>query len=446
MDRREFVRSAALRCLAAGVCFSPVGARYLTAQERQARRGMPPLKITRIRAIQTRANGAWTIVKVETSEPGLYGIGSASDLFRPGSVPPAVEVLAQGVVGRDPDEIEDIWQESYMSSLWRNNATMNVALAGLDMALWDIKGKRANMPVYQLLGGKSRVAVPVYDHAHEGKTFESVEEGVRASMEKGFTHIRVQLDGYGGGGFIEAGQGERPRGGPKGRVFDEDLYLETIPKLFEHLRIKIGFGPKLLHDAQEHFSPLKAIQLAKLLEPSRLFFLEDVLNLEQLSWYRMMRQSTVTPQAAHEKLTSPSEYIPLISERLVDFIRFRIAKVGGITPARKIAAMAELFGVRTAFQEGADNDPVNFAAAMHLDTAIVNFGIQEENHFRPEEVEAFPGTPTVERGYLYPGTRPGLGIDMNEELAGKLLSSTPGGRMTRYYPSDRKIDGTWVRP
>ena len=130
MDRREFVRSAALRCLAAGACFSPVGARYLTAQERQSRRGMSPLKITKIRAIQTRANGAWTIVKVETSEPGLYGIGSASDLFRPGSVPPAVEVLAQGVVGRDPDEIEDIWQESYMSSLWRNNATMNVALAG----------------------------------------------------------------------------------------------------------------------------------------------------------------------------------------------------------------------------------------------------------------------------------------------------------------------------
>ncbi len=446
MDRRDFVRTAAARCFGAAAIFSPTGTRHLTAQEQQARRGMPPLKITKVRTIQTRANSAWTIVKVETSEPGLYGIGSASDLFRPGSVPPAVEVLAEGVVGRDPDETEDIWQTSYMSSLWRNNATMNVALAGLDTALWDIKGKRANMPVYQLLGGKCRVAVPVYDHAHEGKTFESVEEGVRASMEKGFAHIRVQLGGYGGGGFLEPGQGERPRGGPQGRVFDEELYIETIPKLFEHLRNKVGFGPKLLHDAQEHFSPLKAIQLAKLLEPSRLFFLEDVLNLEQLPWYRMMRQSTVTPQAAHEKLTSPTEYIPLISERLVDFIRFRVAKVGGITPARKIAAMAELYGVRTAFQEGADNDPVSLAASMHIDTAIVNFGIQEENHFRPEEVEAFPGTPIVERGYLYPTAKPGLGIDINEQLAGKLLSSTPGGRMTRYYPSDRKIDGTFVRP
>jgi mannonate dehydratase len=258
--------------------------------------------------------------------------------------------------------------------------------------------------------------------------------------------IRVQLGGYGGGGFIEAGQGVRPRGGPTGRVFDEELYIETIPKLFEHLRNKVGFGPKLLHDAQEHFSPMKAIQLAKLLEPSRLFFLEDVLNLEQLPWYRTMRQQTVTPQAAHEKLTSPSEYIPLISERLVDFIRFRLAKVGGLTAARKIASMAELYGVRTAFQEGADNDPVSLAAAMHLDTAIVNFGIQEENHFTPQEVEAFPGTPIVERGFLYPSDRPGLGVDIKEELMSKLLTSTPGGRMVRYYPSDRKADGSFVRP
>src|SRR5262245_54065665 len=254
MNRRDFLQWTAERCLLAGAVFSPVGVRNLTAQEQQARRGMPRLKITGIRTIQTRPNAGWTLVKIETSEPGVYGIGSASDLFRPKTVPPAVETLAQGLVGRDPDEIEDIWQSSYMSSLWRNNATMNAALSGVDMALWDIKGKRANMPVYQLLGGKCRVAVPVYDHAREDKTFEGVEEGVRRSMEAGFRHIRVQLGGYGGGGFIEPAAGERPRGGPQGRVFDEELYIETIPKLFEHLRNKVGFGPKLLHDAQEHFS------------------------------------------------------------------------------------------------------------------------------------------------------------------------------------------------
>jgi mannonate dehydratase len=444
MNRRDFLQSTAERCLLAGAFFSPVGARYLTAQEQQARRGMPPLKITVIRTIQTRPNAGWSIVKVETSEPGLYGIGSATDLFRPGTIPPAVETLAQGLVGRDPDEIEDIWQSSYMSSLWRNNATMNAALSGVDMALWDIKGKRANMPLYQLLGGKSRVAVPVYDHAREEKTFEGCEEAVRRSMEAGFTHIRVQLGGYGGGGFIDPGKGERPAGGPQTRVFDEELYIDTIPKLFEHIRAKIGFEPKLLHDAQEHFSPLKAIQLAKLLEPVRMFFLEDVLNLEQLPWYRMLRQQTVTPQAAHEKLTSPSEYIPLISERLVDFIRFRISKVGGITPARKIAAMAELYGVRTAFQEGADNDPVNLAAAMHIDKAIVNFGIQEENHFNPEELEAFPGTPVIKRGFMYGNDKPGLGVDIDEPKAAKLLQiRNPRGI---YYRPDRMIDGTFVRP
>jgi mannonate dehydratase len=439
MHRRDYLKKMAV----AGAAFSPVGEQFLRAQETTARRGMPPLKITRIRTIQTRPNAGWSIVKVETSEPGLYGIGSAGDFFRPGTIPPAVDVLAQGLIGRDPDEIEDIWQSSYMSSLWRNNATMNLALSGVDMALWDLKGKRANMPVYQLLGGRCRAAVPVYDHAHESTEFDGVVEGVRASMERGFTHIRIQLGGYGGGGFIDAGKGERPVGGPPGRVFDEDLYIETIPKLLEYVRSKVGFEPKLLHDAQEHFTPLKAIQLAKLLEPSRLFFLEDVLNLEQIPWYRSLRQATVTPQAAHEKLTSPAEYMPLISERLVDFIRFRVSKVGGITPARKIAAMAELYGVRTAFQEGGDNDPVNFAAAMHLDTAIVNFGIQEENHFTAQEQEAFPGTPIVKRGFLYPSTQPGLGVDIDETLAAKLLTGTKRGM---YYPPDRKIDGTFVRP
>jgi mannonate dehydratase len=424
--------------------FSPLGERFLSAQEVRARRGRPGLRIAKVRTIQTRPNAAWSFVKIETSDPEIYGIGSSSDMFRPGTIPPAVEVLSQGLIGRDPDEIEDIWQSSYMSSLWRNNATMNVALSGVDMALWDIKAKRAGVPLYQLLGGRCRAAVPVYDHAREETTFEGCVEAVQRSFENGFRHIRVQLGGYGGGGFIDAGKGKRPENGPAGRVFDEELYVDTIPKLFEYIRSKVGFEPKLMHDAQEHFTPLKAIQLAKALEPSKLFFLEDVLNLEQLAWYRTLRQSTVTPQAAHEKLTSPSEYLPLITERLVDFIRFRVSKVGGITPARKIAGIAEAFGIRTAFQEGADNDPVNFAAAMHIDTAIINLGIQEENHFSEAELEALPGAPVVRRGYLYPSDRPGLGVDIDEARASKLLTYT--NRKSQYVNPDRMIDGTFVRP
>lgn len=441
----SFPGSLSRRRWLAAAPFSPLGARFLSAQEVQARRGLPPLRITRVRTIQTRTNAAWSIVRIETSEPGLYGIGSASDMFRPGAIPPAVEVLAQGLLGRDPDEIEDIWQANRMSSLWRNSATMNVALGGVDAALWDIKGKRAGMPLYSLLGGRARAAVPVYDHAREETTFEGCEEAVRRSMERGFTHIRVQLGGYGGGGFIEPGKGERPRGGPPGRVFDEELYVHTIPALFAHIRARIGFGPKLLHDAQEHLTPLKALQLAKALEPAQMFFLEDALALEDLAWYRTLRHNTLTQQAAHEKLTGPAEYMPLISERLVDFIRFRVAKVGGITPARKIAAMAELYGVRTALQEGGDNDPVNFAASMHLDAAIQNFGIQEENHFTEEEREAFPGAPVVERAFLYPSNRPGLGVDIDEGRAAKLLKQAPSSRY-QYVPPDRRIDGTFVRP
>ena len=266
-------------------------------------------------------------------------------------------MLAQGLVGRDPDEIEDIWQSSYMSSLWRNNATMNVALAGVDMALWDIKGKRASMPVYQLLGGRCRAAVPVYEHAREEKTFDGCVEAVRAAMERGFSHIRVQLGGYGGGGFIEPGQGLRPRGGPPGRVFDEELYVQTIPKLFEYIRVKIGFEPKLLHDAQEHFTPLKAIQLAKGLEPVQMFFLEDVLNLEQLTWYRQLRQNTLTPQAAHEKLTNPAEYMLLISERLVDFIRFRWRRWAASLPRARLQRWRSCMGFEPRFRKAPTTIP-----------------------------------------------------------------------------------------
>jgi mannonate dehydratase len=269
---------------------------------------------------------------VETSEPGLYGIGSASDFFRPGTVPPAVEVLAQGLLGRDPDEIEDIWQSSYMSSLWRNNATLNLALSGVDMALWDLKGKRANMPVYQLLGGRCRAAVPVYDHAREDTTFDGVVEGVRASVERGFTHIRIQLGGYGGGGFIELG-GHAPGGRTSGRVFDEDLYIETIPRLFEYTA-GVGFGrnrctmPRKFHATESDSARKAAGTVTPLFLKTR--------SIWSTQWYRSLRQVTVTLAGGAREINQPGGVHAADFRTPVDFIRFRIAKVGGITPARKM--------------------------------------------------------------------------------------------------------------
>jgi len=403
-------------------------------------------KITGIKCIRTRATGTWIIVKVLTDQPGLYGIGSAHDYNVTGAVVAAIEEwMAPRLIGRDASQIEDIWQSTYTSGYWRSGPTLNAALAGIDIALWDIKGKEAGMPVYQLLGGPCRAAVPCYAHA-SGRDFQELEDDVRRYMEEGWPVIRCQLGPYGGGGFIEAAQANRPKNAwPAARIFDEELYVETIVRMFEYLRARLGFEVKLTHDVHEHLRPTLAVMLAKLLEPYRLFFLEDVLPPEQIGWYRIIRQQCTTPQAVGELFVNVQEWLPLVSERLIDFIRCRVSKVGGITPAQKIAHLCEWFGVQIAWQEGGNTDPVNLTASMHLDLASWNFGIQEENHFRPEELEAFPGHPVLERGYLYPNDRPGLGIDVDEEKAAKLLDPERA-RVPRYVAEDRKADGTVVRP
>lgn len=265
-------------------------------------------RIKEIRCIRTRANGTWVIVKVVTDQPGLYGIGSASDHYHPEAVIAAIEeAIAPGLIGREAGHTEDIWQSTYASGYWRNGSILNTALAGIDVALWDIKGKETGLPVYELLGGPCRTAVPCYAHAN-GSDLVALEEDVRRYMEEGYQHIRCQLGPYGGGGFLEPGVAGQPKNAwPQERVFDDEAYLENIPKMFDYLRSKIGFGPKLTHDVHEHLRPHNAVTLAKLLEPYRLFFLEDVLPPEQISWFRLIREQCTTPQAMGELFVNPHE-------------------------------------------------------------------------------------------------------------------------------------------
>jgi mannonate dehydratase len=403
-------------------------------------------KITGIKTIRTRAGGNWVFVKVLTDQPGLYGIGSAHEHNPTGSVVTMIEEwIAPRLIGRDASQIEDIWQTTFTSGYWRSGPIHNVSLSGVDMALWDIKGKEAGMPVYQLLGGKVRDAVPCYAHA-SGKTLDALIEDIQRYVEEGWTVVRAQLGEYGSGGFIPADKALRPTGGRDiPRVFDDELYVDSIVKMFDGLRDKLGMGVKLTHDVHEHLKPTNAVMLAKLLEPHRLFFLEDALPPEHIAWYRHIRQQCTTPQAIGELFVNVQEWLPLISERLIDYIRCRVSKVGGITQARKIAHMAELFGVQTAWQEGGNTDPVNLTAAMHVDLASYSFGIQEENWFSEAELDAFPGHPRLERGYLYPSDGPGLGIDIDEEKAAKLIDPERYKRV-RYVAEDRRADGSPVRP
>ena len=418
------------------------------AAQETARRlnGLAPVKITDVKVIATNggARYRWIFVKVMTSEPGLYGIGSAGNHYQSQAVIAAVEKhLKPFLIGKNADQIEDLWQSSHLRTYWRNGPVNNNALSGMDMALWDIKGKRAGMPVYELLGGKVRDAVPCYDHVG-GATKEACADAVMKSMAGGYRHIRVQLGSYGGGGFIPGGQGSRPEGGLTGRVFDEEVFVDSIPRLFEFVRSKVGFEPKLLHDVHSHLSGINAVEFCRRMQHLQMFFIEDVLAPEQIAWYKQIRQICSTPQAVGEIFTHPYEVVPLITGRLIDFIRCRVSATGGITPIRKLTTMCELFGVRTAVQEGGENDPVNQIAAYHVDISSPAFGIQEENHFPERVKELLPGMGEIRRGYLYGSGKPGLGIDINEGLAAKYpMDEINDGSP---YPLDRTMDGAVVKP
>lgn len=431
MLRRDFTRAA-----------------LLIAAERYARaaKGLAPLKIAEVRVIPTSAGHhyQWVFVKILTSEPGLYGIGSASNVHNAAAVVTAIrENYAKFWTGKDPDRIEDLWQSTNVRTYWRNSAIQNNALSALDMALWDIKAKRAGMPLYDLLGGKVRDAVAIYAHA-DGRDRDEVVDNVRKYMEEGYRHVRAQMGGYGGGGMIAPGKGSRPRDGFQGPAFDEDVYLNEIPKLFDYLRAKLGAEVKLLHDVHEHLTPTAAVEFAKRMEPYRMFFVEDILPPEQIDWFRRIKQVSTTPMAMGEIFTSPREYAPLISERVIDFVRCRVSQVGGVTAARKIAALCEDFGVRTAWQEGGDNDPVNQLAAYHVDLTIPAFGIQEENHFPASVHEVMLGTCELRGGYLYGNGQPGLGVDIDEKAALKLpLEPMPPGDN---WTTVRGMDGAIVNP
>ncbi len=406
-----------------------------------ATRGLPPLTITDVRSIRVRN---LNVVKVETSEPGLYGLGCATFQQRPLVVETAVkDYLKPFAVGRDPERIEDLWQTAYTSSYWRNGPVLNNALSGLDQALWDIMGKRAGMPVYQLLGGKCRFAVDTYVHCR-GLDFKSVEDEVHEAMERGFRHVRIQLGRYGSPhlatnpDFQEAGFGH-----PGDTLLESKPYLRAIPKLFEHLRETCGEEVEILHDIHSRVPPVDAIRLVKDLEPYRPYFIEDPFPPEMNGFFERLRAQTTVPIAMGELFNNPHEWIDLITHRLIDFIRVHISQIGGLSVARKIAALAEWFGVRTAWHGPGDVSPPGHAVNIHLDLAIHNFGIQEAVTI-PEEVrEAFPGCPTIENGYLIINEAPGLGVTIDEERAARIEARGSGEGI--WLPL-RRPDGTSVRP
>ncbi len=397
-------------------------------------------KIIAAKTIVTCPGRNFVTLKIVTDE-GVYGIGDATLNGRE----LAVEAyLSQHVIpcliGRDAHQIEDIWQYLYKGAYWRRGPVTMAAIAAVDMALWDIKGKIAGLPVYQLLGGACRTGVMVYGHAN-GETIDETLDNAAHYAAQGYKAIRLQTGVPGMPGaygvskdrfFYEPADSDLP----KETVWSTERYLRSAPDLFKAARERLGWDLHLLHDVHHRLTPIEAARLGKDLEPYRLFWMEDAVPAENQSSFRIIRQHTTTPLAVGEIFNSVWDCKQLIEEQLIDYIRATVVHAGGITHLKKLASFADLHHVRTGCHGATDLSPVCMGAALHFDLSIPNFGVQEYMRHTPETDAVFPHAYTFSDGMLHPGEAPGLGVDIDEELAAKY----PYQRA--YLPVARRLDGS----
>ncbi|MGS1009367.1 D-mannonate dehydratase ManD [Achromobacter anxifer] len=381
------------------------------------------MKITQARVIVCSPGRNFVTLKIETDE-GLYGIGDATLNGRELAVAAYLtEHVIPCLIGRDPQQIEDIWQYLYRGAYWRRGPVTMSAIAAVDTALWDIKAKAAGMPLYQLLGGKSRSGVMVYGHANGRDIDETVEEVLRY-REMGYLAIRAQSGVPGLNSVYGVGRGRmfyEPADGslPSEHDWSTEKYLDHAPRLFQRVRDAVGWDTHLLHDVHHRLTPIEAGRLGKSLEPYRLFWMEDATPAENQEAFRLIRQHTVTPLAVGEVFNTIWDCKDLIENQLIDYIRATVVHAGGITHLRRIADLAALYQVRTGCHGATDLSPACMGAALHFDLWVPNFGIQEYMRHTDETDAVFPHAYSFNQGMLYPGDAPGHGVDIDEKLAAR---------------------------
>ncbi len=398
------------------------------------------MKITAARVIVTCPGRNFVTLKVETDE-GLYGLGDATLNGREQAVVAYLEEhLIPSLIGRDAARIEDCWQFFYRGAYWRGGPVGMTALAAVDVALWDIKAKAAGMPLYQLLGGRSREHVTAYAHAWGADIGSTVDE-VGRCIDAGYRAVRAQCAVPGlekTYGVAAPGRTYEPADSdlPAEHEWHTPAYLEHVPRLFDALRAAHGFDTELLHDVHHRLTPIQAARLGRDLEACRLFWLEDAVTAELQEGYRQVRGHTTTPLAVGEVFSSIHDCRQLITEQLIDYIRVSLAHAGGITHVRRIADLAALYHVKTGPHGATDLSPVSLGATLHFDTWIPNFGLQEHMPHSAETEAVFPHDYRFENGVFHCGETPGHGVDIDEELAAKY----PYRRA--YLPVNRLRDGT----
>ena len=397
-------------------------------------------KILAARVIVTSPGRNFVTLKIET-DAGVYGIGDATLNGRELAVKAYLEDhVIPCLIGRDAHRIEDIWQFLYKGAYWRRGPVTMTAIAAVDMALWDIKGKIAGLPVYQLLGGASREGVMVYGHAN-GKDIAETIENALLYREQGYKAIRLQSgvpglastygvskDRY----FYEPADSDLPTE----NVWSTEKYMRAVVPLFDKAREALGWDVHLLHDIHHRLTPIEAGRLGKDLEPYRPFWLEDATPAENQDAFRLIRQHTTTPLAVGEIFNSIWDCKGLIENQLIDYIRATVVHAGGITHLRRIAALADLYQVRTGCHGATDLSPVCMAAALHFDLSVPNFGVQEYMRHTKQTDAVFPHAYSFDNGMMHPGETPGLGVDIDETLAARYPYKAAA------LPVNRLEDGT----
>jgi mannonate dehydratase len=403
--------------------------------------------IERVDVLVTSPGRNFVTLRIVTSD-GVTGLGDATLNGRELSV---VAYLKEHVVplliGRDPNNIEDTWQYLYRGVYWRRGPVTMAAIAAVDVALWDIKGKVAGLPVYQLLGGASRTGALAYGHA-SGSDLPSLFASIRHHIDQGYRAIRVQT-GVPGLGQVYGVAGDQAPGErydyepakrtavPTEEAWDSRAYLNHIPSVFAAVREEFGYDLPLLHDGHHRLTPNQAAILGKSLEPYDLFWLEDCTPAENQEALRRVRSQTTTPLAIGEIFNTVFDYQTLITEQLIDYVRSAVTHTGGITALKKIMDFAAIYQIKSGFHGPTDISPVGQAAALHLDIAIHNFGIQEYMKHSSDTLEVFQTSYTFKNGLLHPGDNPGLGVEYDDDLAAG-FDYTPA-----FLPVNRlQVDGT----
>ena len=407
-------------------------------------RGMAIPKIKDVSVITTQPAGVrLVVVKITTDQDGLYGYGCATFTQRADLVVVAVNnYLKPFLIGRPTDAIEDLWEAMYNSSYWRNGPVLNNAISGVDQALWDIKGRQAGMPVYELLGGKCRHGALIYSHASGREIPETIDQAHKI-MAQGIKAVRLQVGVPGMAAYGAAHSGSDVQD----EVFEPGPYARRTLDLFAAGRKELGPEVDLLHDVHERLPPRMAVQFAKDLEQYKLFFLEDALSPENIGYFKQIRANCTTPLAMGELFNNPHEWQSLIRDSVIDFIRVHVSQAGGLTPARKIAIMAEQFQVRTAWHGPGDVSPIGHCANVTLDLVSYNFGIQEWTFPNEKLQEVFDGYPVVKDGYVSANDKPGWGVEINEKAAAKYpFGSETGARklLNGGWGVVRRADGTVI--